>query len=156
MNISLHFESRLQASPEQLWRWITSVDGILREIRPLLSMSVPPGIRSLEDLEVVPRRPLFRSHMRLFGLLPLGTSQLTLLELTPGRGFIEQSPMTGMRLWRHERRILPTPGEAGECLLIDQLTVRPLFAAGLVRWFLTRIFRHRHRVLCRQFRADRR
>ena len=75
MNISLHFESRLQASPEQLWRWITSVDGILREIRPLLSMSVPPGIRSLEDLEVVPRRPLFRSHMRLFGLLPLGTSQ---------------------------------------------------------------------------------
>lgn len=100
MNISLHFESRLQASPEQLWRWITSVDGILREIRPLLSMSVPPGIRSLEDLEVVPRRPLFRSHMRLFGLLPLGTSQLTLLELTPGRGFIEQSPMTGMRLWR--------------------------------------------------------
>ncbi|VTQ01551.1 Uncharacterised protein [Pseudomonas aeruginosa] len=29
MNISLHFESRLQASPEQLWRWITSVDGIL-------------------------------------------------------------------------------------------------------------------------------
>ncbi len=95
MNISLHFESRLQASPEQLWRWITSVDGILREIRPLLSMSVPPGIRSLEDLEVVPRRPLFRSHMRLFGLLPLGTSQLTLLELTPGRGFIEQSPMTG-------------------------------------------------------------
>ncbi|MFO6379056.1 hypothetical protein ACLBYN_41485, partial [Pseudomonas aeruginosa] len=52
MNISLHFESRLQASPEQLWRWITSVDGILREIRPLLSMSVPPGIRSLEDLEV--------------------------------------------------------------------------------------------------------
>ena len=117
MNISLHFESRLQASPEQLWRWITSVDGILREIRPLLSMSVPPGIRSLEDLEVVPRRPLFRSHMRLFGLLPLGTSQLTLLELTPGRGFI---------------------------------------AAGLVRWFLTRIFRHRHRVLCRQFRTDRR
>ena len=113
MNISLHFESRLQASPEQLWRWITSVDGILREIRPLLSMSVPPGIRSLEDLEVVPRRPLFRSHMRLFGLLPLGTSQLTLLELTPGRGFIEQSPMTGMRLWRHERRILPAPGEAG-------------------------------------------
>ncbi len=54
MNISLHFESRLQASPEQLWRWITPVDGILREIRPLLSMSVPPGIRSLEDLEVVP------------------------------------------------------------------------------------------------------
>ncbi len=52
-----------------------------------------------------------------------------------------------MRLWRHERRILPTPGEAWECLLVDQLTVRPLFAAGLVRWFLTCIFRHRHRVL---------
>ncbi|MGV8677691.1 hypothetical protein ACV356_31540, partial [Pseudomonas aeruginosa] len=61
-----------------------------------------------------------------------------------------------MRLWRLSRRVLRPPGGAGECLLVAQLPVRPLFATGLVRWFLTLIFRHRHRVLCRQFRTARR
>jgi hypothetical protein len=34
-------------------------------------------------------------------------SDLTFLELEPGRRFLEQSPMLSMKLWRHERIVEP-------------------------------------------------
>jgi hypothetical protein len=152
---TLEFRSRLQARPAQIWDWIVSADGIRRELRPLLDMSVPPGVASLADVTVAPGARLFRSRMHLFGLIPIGHSDLTLLELEPGKGFVEQSPMTGMRLWRHERRILEVPGDCdgdgGACELVDRLGFRPYGPARLVRFFIRRLFLHRHAVLRAQF-----
>jgi hypothetical protein len=145
--ISLHFESPLRASREAVWLWITSLEGISAELRPLLRMTAPRGVRSLDNLNFVPGRRLFRSHVWLFGLLPLDRSDLTLLELDLGRGFLEQSPMLSMRLWRHERRILDCPGDPDAVLLSDHLTFTPRWLPGLVGWFLRRVFQHRHAVL---------
>jgi len=132
--------------PAQAWAWITSVEGILSEMRPWICMTVPRGVSRLDDVAFVPRRPLFRSRMYIFGLVPFGHSDLTLLELTDGVGFVEQSPMTGMKLWRHERSIEP---REGGCTLIDELTFEPRVAGPLVAWFVRRIFAHRHAVLRR-------
>jgi hypothetical protein len=150
---TLEFRSRLQARPAQIWDWIVSADGIRRELRPLLDMSVPPGVASLADVTVAPGARLFRSRMRLFGLIPIGHSDLTLLELEPGKGFVEQSPMTGMRLWRHERRILEVPGNGEVFELVDRLGFRPYGPARLVRFFIRRLFVHRHAVLRAQFNS---
>ncbi|WP_256657233.1 hypothetical protein [Pseudomonas sp. 2FE] len=85
MPLSLRFESTLKASPEQVWRWITDVRCLRAEMRPWLWMSIPRDIRSLEDLDIQPGQPLFTSWLWLFGILPLGTSRLTLHELTHHR-----------------------------------------------------------------------
>ena len=144
-NITLCYESRLRAPQARIWTWITSVDGISRELRPWLRMTAPRRVRSLEDVQVRPGERLFRSYVFLFGVLPIDYSDMTLLELEPGRGFVEQSPMASMALWRHERHILP--GEEGAWRLVDRLTFRPRLAAPLTRWFIQRVFTHRHRVL---------
>ena len=145
--ISLHFESRLKAPREQVWQWITSLRGISAELSPLLRMSAPRGVRGITDLDFQPGRRLFRSRVYLFRLLPIDRSDLTLLELDPGRGFLEQSPVWSMRLWRHERRILDCADDPGTVRLIDRLSFTPRWTPRLAGWFLRRVFLHRHAVL---------
>jgi ligand-binding SRPBCC domain-containing protein len=145
--VSMRFESRLTAPAERVWAWITSIDGISAEMWPYFRMTVPRGLRSLADVQVTPGRPMFRSWVLLGGVLPIDYSDLTLLEMEPGRGFVEQSPMGSMALWRHERRIVTRPSDPGAVTLVDQLTFRPRMATGLTRWFIRRVFTNRHRVL---------
>ncbi|WP_044872013.1 hypothetical protein [Pseudomonas sp. LFM046] len=147
MPITLEFESTLPVSPERAWAWITHVDYLREEMRPWLWMSIPRDIRSLEDFSFAPGRPLFTSWLWLFGCLPLGTSRLTLQALTPGIGFIEESPMTGMRLWRHERNLHAV---SGGTRIVDRLTVEPLFGNRAVKVFLLLFFSGRHRTLRRR------
>ena len=145
--ISLHFESELHVPVARIREWITSIDGISAEMWPFFRMTSPPGVRSLNDVQVRPGVRMFRSYVFLFGVLPIDYSDMTLLELTPGQGFVEQSPMGSMRLWRHERRIVPSPANPTAALLVDQLTFQPRMAKRLVGWFIRRVFIHRHEVL---------
>lgn len=145
--ISLRFESKLYAPIESVWEWITSVKGIRAEMWPFFLMTVPKGVRSLSDVQITPGTHMFRSYVFLFGLLPIDYSDMTLLELNLGHGFIEQSPMGSMRLWRHERQIAPCPSDSSTVILIDQLTFQPRMAKRLVGWFIRRVFIHRHKVL---------
>ena len=147
---SLSFESELEASPDQAWSWVTSMAGILAELRPVARMTAPRGITSILDVDVKLGAPLTRSWFLLFGFLPLDRSDLTLVELDEGRGFVEQSPMLSMRLWRHERTIDPV---AGGCKISDRLTFEPRFLPQLGKWFIAALFRHRHRVLRRELGA---
>lgn len=149
--ISLRFESELHAPAERVWEWITSVDGISAEMRPLLCMTFPKDIRSLSDIQFQPGVRLFRSYVFLLGVLPMDYSDLTLLELESGRGFVEQSPMGSMKLWRHERRIVPSSSDPAAVLLVDELSFRPRMAKRLVGWFIRRVFIHRHSVLKGRF-----
>lgn len=146
-DVSLRFESRLHASRERVWERVASVDGILAEMRPFLRMTTPSGLRSLDEIDVTPGEPMFRSRLLLFGFIPFGHSDMTLLEIDPGRGFVEQSPMGSMEMWRHVRRIEPSPGHSEAVVLVDELTFRPRFARGIVSWFIQRLFEHRHKVL---------
>jgi len=141
----LTFTSDLSAPPETVWQWVTSASGILEEMAPIMKMTVPPGFTDLATTAVKPGERLFRSWVLLFGVLPIDRSDLTLLSLDPGKGFVEQSPMLSMKLWRHERSLEPL-GQGTR--LTDRLTFEPRFAAPLTRWLIRKIFEHRHRVLC--------
>ncbi len=144
---SIRFESRLMAPPERVWAWITSVKGISAEMWPYFRMTVPKDVESLADVQMQPGVRMFRSYVFLFGILPIDYSDMTLLELTPGSGFIEQSPMGSMKLWRHERYIAPCGSGSGAVVLVDQLTFQPRMARRLVGWFIGHVFTHRHKVL---------
>lgn len=146
----LIFESRLRASPERAWSWAVSVAGVLAELRPIARMTVPADLTTLLDVDVELGTPLTRSWFLLFGVLPVDRIDLTLIELSPGHGFVEQSPMASMRLWRHERTIDPLDGGSK---LTDRLTFEPRVGAPLVKGFISALFRHRHRVLRRNLGA---
>jgi len=150
-NISLRFESKLYAPAERVWKWITSIEGISKEMWPFFRMTAPKGIRSLKDVNIKLGVCMFRSYVFLFGILPIDYSDMTLLELNEGQGIIEQSPMGSMKLWRHERQIVSCPSEPHTVLLIDNLTFCPRMAKHLVRWFINLVFTHRHKVLKANF-----
>jgi ligand-binding SRPBCC domain-containing protein len=152
--IELRFESRLDASPEAVWKWITSVQGISAEMWPFFRMTVPHGVYSLADVDFRPGVPLFRSRVFLLGFVPIGYSDLTLLQLVPGEGFVEQSPTPSMKLWRHERRLSPAPARESGVVLSDRLTFEPRWAPSLVSWFIERVFQHRHAVLRSNFGSE--
>jgi hypothetical protein len=76
---------------------------------------------------------------------------VVLVELDPGRGFLERSTMLSQRNWEHERTLGPV-GE-GACPITDGvrwqprlgLPARPL--RPVIGWFFT----HRHKRLRRYF-----
>ena len=145
--VELTYRSELKAPPEKVWRWITSIHGISTELWPLMKMTAPSGVGSITDVEIKPGEPMYKSWILLFGFLPIDRSKVTLVEIREGEGFLEQSPMTGMKQWRHERRIEPS---AGGCVLTDRLTFEPRFGTPVVRWFIKKLFEHRHEVLRRE------
>ncbi|MBC9249631.1 hypothetical protein A9179_05020 [Pseudomonas alcaligenes] len=131
---------------------MTDVQQLRAEMRPWLWMSAPRGVRNLQDVQWLPGEALFSSWLWLFGCLPIGISRLTLLELRTGEGFVEQSPMTGMRLWRHQRDLEATRQGTR---VIDRLTVDSWLPQVLVKAFLQLFFASRHRALRRRAGASR-
>jgi ligand-binding SRPBCC domain-containing protein len=149
--IELRFESHLAAAPEAVWRRVTSVEGIDDEMAPLLRMTFPRGMRALPSDAFVPGRRLCRSWLLLLCVLPVDWSDLTLVELEPGRRFLERSPMFSMAFWQHERIVAPS---AHGTTVVDNLTFRPrLLPRALVRAGVALFFRHRHARLRRRFGA---
>lgn len=146
MPYTLTFSTPLRVSPAEAWTWITSFDGISKEMAPYMRMTKPRGVTTLASIEYQPGKRLFRSWVLLFGIVPFDYSDLTLLTLDDGVGFVEQSPMGSMRLWRHERRI--TPNEAG-CILTDTLTFQPRLFGWLTYNIVRTFFAHRHRLLAK-------
>jgi hypothetical protein len=94
---------------------------------------------------------LCRSWLLLLRVLPVDWSDVTLVELEPGRRFLERSPMLSMAFWQHERIVAPS---AQSTTVVDQLTFRPrLLPRVLARASVALFFRHRHARLRRRFGA---
>jgi len=151
-SFAFELTSRLAAPAAEVWAHATSMRGVNRELFPLVRMTHPAGLESLEsaaDGGVPLGRRAFRSWILLAGLLPIDYDDLTFVELGPGR-FLERSPMLTQREWQHERRV---DSVAGGCLLTDRIRSEPRIAA-LAPLFL-RVFRMafalRHRNLRRRF-----
>lgn len=147
---SIRFDTKVTADPEEAWRWITSFEGISKEMMPYLKMSAPRGVRRIDDLDITPGKPLFFSWIRLFGILPVDYSRLTLVSLDPGTGFVEESPMGSMKHWRHSRRIIP---EGTGCRIEDRLEFEPRLLPAVSARVVRAFFSHRHKML-RRFLSD--
>lgn len=136
------------------WDRIASIDGVTDELRPWLRMTAPPGTDQI-DLTAVPLgERWFRSRILLFGVLPVDYDDLTIVELEPGRRFLERSSMLSMRVWQHERIVEPEP--SGGCRVTDRLTFEPrrLVPHALARRIVRALFDHRHRRLAAWSRSS--
>ncbi|WP_372783768.1 hypothetical protein [Litorivivens sp.] len=148
MQYEARFSSNLKANRGELWRWITSVEGISNEMAPFLRMTVPRGAIDLESLSFEVGKPVFRSWLLLFKVMPFDYSDFTLESIDSGVGFFEKSSMGSMRTWNHVRRISPCEGGY---TLTDELTFEPQIAGWLSNKIVAFFFEHRHRKLRRHF-----
>ena len=142
--------SLLTAPAADVWARIVSPEGINDEFRPWLSMSIPAdaaGI-TIDTLEL--GKPIGRCWVRLFGVLPVDYDDLTIVELDPGRRFLEQSRLFSSPQWQHERTVEPVDDTSSR--VTDRLEFTPRRGFGLLGPHIIRlIFWHRHRRLRRNF-----
>jgi ligand-binding SRPBCC domain-containing protein len=150
--VRVKFESKVPRTPGELWDWSTSVRGVDAEMGPVLKLDFPKGMTHIPRDGSGLNRALGNCKFLLFGFLPVDLSRLTFVEVEPGRRFVEQSPLLSMKSWRHERVIEPT---ADGTKVVDKLEFTPRFATGLVKWFISKFFQHRHAVLEREFQERR-
>jgi hypothetical protein len=141
--------SSLRAAPEAVWERVMSAEGINAELGPLLRMTTPRGLESL-DLRALEPGPLGRSWLLLLGLIPFDYDEIGLERIEPGRGFLERSTMLSQRLWEHERTI--EPGGEGTTI-VDRLIWEPRLPlpGRLLVPLIATVFRHRHKQLRRHF-----
>lgn len=147
----LDFSSDLPISPEALWRHATSPAGVNAELAPLLRMTFPNGtVDFTRGWQPGARR--FRSWLPLLGMIPVEYDDLCLVEVEPGRRFLERSTLLSQRRWEHERTIEPTA--RGACLT-DRVHFEPrLRRLEPVHTATFRlVFALRHRNLRRRFAA---
>ena len=144
------FTSHLAAPAAVLWVHATSMDGVNRELWPLVQMTYPANVTALEAATIPLGQRLFRSWILLFGILPIDYDDLTFVEIDIGSRFLERSPMLTQREWQHQRTIEPL--DEG-CTVTDSIRFTPrLPGIGAFLLPIFRLaFRLRHRNLRRLF-----
>lgn len=135
-----------------MWERAASSEGINAELRPWLRMTVPRRLRGMTIDDAPVGEVAGRSWILLFGVLPVEYDDLRLVELEPGRRFLERSAMFTLRTWQHERVVEPV--DERSCRLTDRLAFelrRPLAwlpgSARVVEAIVGALFGHRHRQL---------
>jgi hypothetical protein len=137
-----------------VWERAITEEGINEELAPILKMTMPDGLRgrTVETVEV--GVPLGRSWILLGRVLPVDYDDLCLVELEPGRRFLERSQTLSFSVWQHERIV--EPDGDGRCRVTDRLGFelkrRVAWIPGMARISAAVVgflFRHRHRRLAR-------
>jgi ligand-binding SRPBCC domain-containing protein len=138
--------SLIPAPPGEVWQRIITPEGINHELRPWMRMTIPSGIERLEPESVELGKPIGRSWVFLLGVLPFEYDDITLVELEPGRRFMERSPMLSQRCWQHERIVESAEGGSR---VTDRVRMEPRLGlpAAPLRPIFRAVFRHRHRRL---------
>ncbi|HEY1238035.1 MAG TPA: hypothetical protein VGE91_06840 [Solirubrobacterales bacterium] len=141
--------SHLNVDADQVWAWIATSEGVNDELRPWMRMTVPGGgDLDLDSVEL--GKPIGRSWVLLLSLIPIDYDEINVVELEPGRGFVERSKMLSQRAWEHVRTLEPV---ADGSVITDSIAWEPRLPipAGALRPLFRTIFRHRHRRLRRRF-----
>lgn len=143
--------SAVAAPSRQVWERIATFEGVNDELAPLLAMSAPDGVPALTP-DLATGRPLFRSWLRLFGVLPVDYDHIGFAEVVPGERFAERSTMASMKIWHHDRSLRDVEGGTA---VTDHLAFVPRLpgTASIARAIVQALFRHRHRRLARRFGA---
>jgi ligand-binding SRPBCC domain-containing protein len=144
--------SDLAADPDAVAAHCFSTQGVGRELRPWFRMTFPAGVSRLDDETITLGKPLARSLLLLFGVLPVDWDDVTFVELEPDRRFVERSTMASQRVWEHERVLAPIDGGTR---VIDRLRWEGRLpgAAEMFDVVVPRLFAWRHRQLKKIFGA---
>lgn len=107
--------STLQISKYQLWDKISCFKGVNSEFYPLLKMTSPDeNIRITDDMISTDGKPLFRSILLLFGILPIEYDLLCICDVKKYRYFKERSSMLLMSEWNHDRFLIDPLNDTNE------------------------------------------
>jgi ligand-binding SRPBCC domain-containing protein len=144
--------SRLAVDRERLWAEVSTMQGVNFELAPWLRMSVPAEVRGKSLTDVRLGEVAFESWLLTLGFLPFDRHRLCLVEVEPGRGFVERSSSWLERIWQHERTL---EAVAGGTEIRDRITFEPRIAVltPVVGVIVARLFRHRHARLRSRFGA---
>lgn len=148
-------ETVVPAPAADVWARVTTFEGVRDELRPYLSMTVPPGLRgkTLADADEVLGQPLGKSWVLLFGLLPVDYDDMRIVGHEPGGGFHERSRMLLLPRWEHQRTVAPDGDGATRVCDVLRFQPRIFVPARLVEAIVRVLFTHRHRRLARRFGA---
>lgn len=130
-----------------VWERVTSPQGIRHELRPLLSMTMPPGLRgrTVADAAGLLGQPLGKAWLLAGGVVPVDFDDMTIVALEPGRRFHERSRMLLVPRWEHERTVEPV--DETTCRVTDRLAFDARLPGS--RPVVAGLFGHRHRRLAR-------
>jgi ligand-binding SRPBCC domain-containing protein len=147
-------ETVVRAEASVVWARAVTPDGFNHEMRPWLTMTMPRGAEGL-TVETVPLgQPVGRAWLRLLGVVPFDYDHLVIVEVEPGRRFLERSTMLSMRRWEHERTLTAVPGGTR---VHDRVSFEPRLPvpglAGALAVVVGAFFRHRQRRLAAYFAA---
>ncbi len=123
-----------------------TMEGVNRELSPLIRMTVPPAWSGKAISEWPTGKMLFSSWILLFGILPVDRHNFMMQCVDHQRGFAESSSSWINKLWRHRREI-DSCGTSYRVVDSVEFQCRlPLLECilGPVYRF---VFRHRHQVL---------
>jgi ligand-binding SRPBCC domain-containing protein len=143
--------SHVDAPPAKVWERVITPAGINYEMRPWMRMTMPKRVESLSPETIELGKPIARSWILLLGVLPFDYDDITVVEMEPGRRFLERSKMLSQRSWEHERTVEPD-GEGSR--VTDRVRLEPRLGlpGAAVRPMIRTFFRHRHRRLVAWFR----
>jgi hypothetical protein len=153
MKSTFEQKSTLPVTAADVWRRVTTAEGINDELFPWLRMTVPVEMRDMTIDQLPTGICLGRSWFLAFGVFPVEFDDISLAEVGPGYRFKEASRMLGIQTWVHERTVRDICGGSE---VHDQLTFelrRPgawipgwrLVVTGMLKF----LFRHRHSRLVR-------
>ena len=155
--IHLDFESILDSPAESVWSVVSTMTGVNDELAPWMRMTVPAGHEDLTMTEDTGPPPAFESWLLAGRVLPIDRHSLRLERvITSGDvfGFDERSTSALQQLWVHQRRVVPN--RWGGCIVTDHVEITPRIsvATPVVRFVVTRLFKHRHRRLRQRFGSN--
>ena len=150
--VALRFESVLAAPADDVWREVSTMQGVNYELMPLMRMSVPAHVAGMSLANAPVGERAFHSWLLLFGVLPIDRHALT-FERLYDNGFDERSSSWMQRTWIHRRRV---EAVAGGTRVTDELDFEPRFWRHelVLRPVIRALFKHRHRRLRRRFGAQ--
>lgn len=154
MPYEIRFASKLNVTQPLLWNSISKMKGVNEELFPLLRMTYPKeaSVANLENANT--GQTLFVSTILLFCFLPIDFHSLRLEKVDPGLGFKENSTSLTQHFWKHERK-LRSAGD-NNCIITDRVRFEPRvrLIGSLVRFFVNRLFAHRHRRLHKRYGGE--
>lgn len=134
----LKFVSRLPRSAGETWEREKSLDRLSEVSRPLLE------IRRLSGKNCLQAGESYELGLRLFGIIPWGKHRVDIVDISDEAYRFETSERgTGIKSWRHVRRISPISHTS--CICSDEIRIQAGLTTPLVWAFAKLLYRQRHR-----------
>lgn len=155
VSFQIRHKTRVPVNADIVWQFVTTLEGINAELRPLMSMTTPPHWPDTSLAQVKVPIHLGKSWIFAGGLLLVDYDDLSIVELDERR-FKEESTMLSASSWTHERIVHEHSPTSSTIEDIVTVTPRKFISATRLgirvhRFIITTVFGHRHRRIAKLY-----